>query len=209
MAQTGSSGLFKVGGLLMQGGVITMPINGAPTSGTSGTFAGLAAPGSRVIDYATGTNYVNTGTTASPTWTESPAVLTASVTLTNAQMLALRAAPVTLVAAPGAGLRLEFLAATLNGDLTGAYTETADNMAIRYVDGSGVIVSQTIEATGFVDQTGGIHTNAQPKIDAIATDAQCVNVALVLHNTGDGEYGGGNAANSVKVTVTYRLVATL
>lgn len=132
----------------------------------------------------------------------------AEVSITNAEMLALRATPKTLVAAPGAGYMLEFVSAVLMFDRTAAYTETADNMAIRYVDGSGVIVSQAIEATGFVDAAGDAITNALPKIDALATAAQGENAALVLHNTGDGEYGGGNAANVVRVKIAYRRWST-
>ena len=134
----------------------------------------------------------------------------ATVTLTNAQVLNCRATPIQLVAAPGAGKRIHFLGATLNVDGTaGGYTETADNLAIKYVNGTGVAVSSTIEATGFIDVVGKAHTNAIPVIDTIATEAQSVNQLLCLHNTGDGEYGGGNVANSLKVTVAYRIIGTI
>lgn len=132
----------------------------------------------------------------------------AEVSLTNAEMLALRAAPKTLVAAPGAGLVNIFISATLFFDYTGAYTESADNLAVRYTDGSGTIVSQAIEATGFVDATADTMTTAMAKIDVIAAKTACENKALVLHNTGDGEFGGGNAANVVRVKVSYRVVAS-
>lgn len=135
-------------------------------------------------------------------------VMWAEVALTNAEMLALRATPKTLVAAPGAGYMLEFVAAQLFFDYTAAYTETADNMAIRYTDGSGSIVSQAIEATGFVDATADTMTNALPKIDNIIAKSAGENKALVLHNTGDGEYGGGNAANVVRVKIAYRRWST-
>lgn len=42
---------------------------GAPTSGTSGTFAGVAGPGSLLIDTTNTKLYINTNTQASPTWT--------------------------------------------------------------------------------------------------------------------------------------------
>ncbi len=41
---------------------------GAPTSGTSGTGANFAGPGSWYTNITTGDKYVNTGTKASPTW---------------------------------------------------------------------------------------------------------------------------------------------
>lgn len=180
----------------------------APTNGTSGTFAGYAGPGAMLFDTSTGTVYFNIGTLASPVWNVGTA-RSVSVTLTNAQILALRAAPVTLVAAPGAGFMHEFISAELILNATaGAYTETADNLAVRFVNGAGVIVSQAIEMTGFIDQAAQIRTNALAKIDTIATQAQADNQPLVLHNTGDGEFGGGNAANSLIVRVSYRTHAT-
>jgi hypothetical protein len=130
---------------------------------------------------------------------------TATVSITNAEMLALRATPKTLVAAPGAGYVIEFVSAELFFDYTAVYTESADNMAIRFTDGSGTIVSQAIEATGFLTATADTKTNALPKIDAISAKTACDNALLCLHNTGDGEYGGGNAANVVRVRVTYRV----
>jgi hypothetical protein len=42
--------------------------SGAPTSGTSGTGAGFAGPGSTYVNTATGFKYLNTNTKASPTW---------------------------------------------------------------------------------------------------------------------------------------------
>jgi hypothetical protein len=119
-------------------------------------------------------------------------------------MLALRATPKTLVAAPGVGFVNEFVGAILLFDYTAAYTETADNLAVKYENGAGVAVSQDIEASGFVDATADTQTNALPKIDAIAAATASANKALVLHNTGDGEYGGGNAANAIRVKVAYR-----
>lgn len=125
----------------------------------------------------------------------------ATVALTNANIKALRATPITLVAAQGANKVIELISATLKLVAgTNVLTETADNMAVKYTDGSGVAVSQAIEATGFIDQAANTVTNALPKIDAIAALSVSANQALVLHNTGDGEYAG-NAANDATMTV--------
>lgn len=134
----------------------------------------------------------------------------AEVSITNAQIKALRATPVTLVAAPGAGKVLEFVSAVLFHDYgTNALTETTDNMAVRFENGSGTIVSQAIESTGFIDQTADTMTNVLPKIDAIAAKTACENKALVLHNTGDGEFGGNAAADTVwRAKVVYRVHTT-
>jgi hypothetical protein len=129
------------------------------------------------------------------------------VRLTNANIKALRATPITMVAAPGTGKLLEFVSAQLKLNYaSNVLTESADNMAFRYHNGSGAAVSETIEATGFIDQAADTYTNAIAKKDAIVAVASAQNKALVLHNTGSGEYAG-NAGNdcTVDVLVTYRV----
>lgn len=128
----------------------------------------------------------------------------AEVAVSNSELKNLRATPKTLVAAPAAGKVLRFLGATLSkSTATNAITESTDNMAIKYTNGSGAAVSETIEATGFIDQTTAQVIQAVPVKDALLTSA----AALVLHNTGDGEYGG-NAANdcTLKVFVHYATI---
>lgn len=185
--------------------------SGAPTNGTSGTGAGKFGPGSKYTDTATGNSYTNVGTKASPTWQlSSGSVLrTAEVSITNAEMLALRAAPKELVAAPGAGKVIEFVSMVLLFDRTAAYTETADNMAVKYVDGSGTAISVAIESTGFVDAAADAVYFAMPLAGTVlGVKTLFENQKLVLHNTGDGEFGGGNAANVVRAKVTYRIWST-
>jgi len=183
---------------------------GAPTDGTSGTGVTRCGPGSLYINKTDGSVFVNAGTKDSPEWHQlgGDGSLYEEVSLTNAEVLALRAAPKTLVAAPGAGKVLEFLSATLLFDRTGAYTESADNLTIKYVDGSGAAASQAIETTGFVDAAADAITNALPKIDILGVKTLFENQALVLHNIGDGEFGGGNAANVLRVKVRYRIWPT-
>lgn len=213
-----TKGTGAVGRLLIGGKVLVFTGAGAPVDGTTG--AGKAGPGSIYVDHTPGALYINTGTKASPVWNNVGAVTSAeidesvvqsvTVTLTHDDLAALRATPFELVEAPGANKQNQFVAATLNGDFAaGAYTESSDNLAIRLGDGSGPKVSEDIESGGFVDQAAKILTNAVQKKDTILTEAQAENKALVLHNIGDGELGGGNAANTLKVTVLYRVVSTL
>ena len=131
----------------------------------------------------------------------------ASVVITNAQLKALRATPKQLVPAPGAGKVLEFVSAVLQLKAgANVLTETADNLGIKYNNGAGVQVSEDIETTGFLDQAADTITYAQTKLNPIVACANAANKALVLHNTGDGEYGG-DAANDAKlvVYVTYHV----
>jgi len=124
------------------------------------------------------------------------------VTLTNAQVLALRATPIALVAAPGSAKVVEFISAVIvASQAAGAWTESADNLGVRYTNGAGLQVSDTIETTGLF--TAAIKaTRARAAIDPIG---MLKDAALVLHNLGDGEFGGGNVANTMRVRVFYRI----
>lgn len=137
-------------------------------------------------------------------------IQTATVSLTNAEIKALRASPKTLVPAPGAGYLLEFICATLLLDYgSNGLTESADNLGVRYGDGSGTQISETIEATGFIDATADTMTTARVKQDGIVAKSACENKALVLHNLGDGEFGGNAGADTVmRVKIAYRVWPT-
>lgn len=127
----------------------------------------------------------------------------AEVAITPAQMLAARATPITLVAAPGAGYVLEFVSAIFIYDYAAAFTESADNAAIRYTNGSGTAVSLTLETTNLLDATADKISVLSPVgTDPLLTE----NAALVFHNTGDGEWGG--TGSPCRIKVAYRVHAT-
>ena len=103
----------------------------------------------------------------------------AVVEITSAEILALFTTPKALVAAPGAGKVLEFIALLLALDFnTTAYTiGTATNLQVKYTDGAGVAVSTTRAATGFLDAIA----DALSSLDKLeATIAPVVNAPLVL-----------------------------
>ena len=156
----------------------------------------------------TGTFKVLAASSTTVTLGESVGSVSAAVTVTSAELLALRATPKTLVTAPGAGrmLLLESVALQLDYNTT-QYTETADNMAVKYTNGAGVAVSTALEATGFIDQAADTTTRGLAVLDAIVANAAAANQALVLHNTGDGEYAAGDSP--LVVNVFYRVVASV
>lgn len=130
-----------------------------------------------------------------------PLVRFVEVSLTSPQILALRATPITLVAAPGSGKKIQFLGADFYLDATAtAYVESAANLGIKYTNGSGVQVCETIEATGFIDQTADTATSARPQLDPIVAKSGCENQLLCLHNLGAGEYTTGTGTLRVKVS---------
>jgi|GEM_PF-4910379 hypothetical protein len=130
---------------------------------------------------------------------------TTKTTITDAQIKALAATQITLVAAPGAGKLLEFLGATLILTAgTSVLTESSDNLAIKYANAAGVAVSDTIETTGFIDQAVDTITRAVPVKDAIVASSAAVNKALVLDNIGDEIAGCGEADSVLTVYTTVR-----
>lgn len=137
---------------------------------------------------------------------ETDTIQYAEVTITAAEMKDLTSNPKELVAAPGAGNVIQFLGAQLVLDYnSAAYTEAGDNMAIKFENASGTIASETIESTGFVDQTADTLTNAIPKKDVIVAASGSVNKALVLDNTGS-DFAAGDSP--VRVQTVYRVMST-
>ena len=129
-------------------------------------------------------------------------IRTAQLSLTPAQVKALRATPQALVAAPGEGYALQLLGGTIIYDYTAVFTETADNLVVRYTNGSGAAASAVIETTGFLDQTADQIRPIVPVNDA----AIAGNAPLILHNNGDGEFGG--TGSPLRVVVEYLVVRT-
>ncbi len=130
-----------------------------------------------------------------------PDILVSDTQIANADVLTLRATQVELIAAPGAGLALiVHRVYIVVDDTAGAYTETTDDLAVEYADG--VNITNTIDATPLVG--GGVQRTTIP---ALATQVvPDVNAAVQMDQTGGGEWGGGNAANTMSVRVWYSVV---
>lgn len=127
---------------------------------------------------------------------------TISVPLTIAQVKALRATPAVLVPAPGPGKALQLISGAIIYDFAAVYTESTDNLVARYTNGSGAAASQVIETTGFIDATTDEIRPILPVNDADMVP----NAALVLHNNGDGEFGG--TGSPMRVVLQYAVITT-
>lgn len=135
-----------------------------------------------------------------------------NVTITTAQVLALNATPITLVAAPGAGLALIFEGAVITKAAGTAYGAIAagDDLAVKYTDGSGEDVG-VCEMTGFADQTTAQVRYIRPQAGALAAGTvsditPVANVPLVAHML-TGEITTGTS--DFKLRVFYRVVPTV
>lgn len=132
---------------------------------------------------------------------------TVAVTLTNAQVLALNSTPVTIVAAPGAGKFVDVIGVTVAFHYVGAYTggtnlklfwgsRQAGNAASSVITVSGLLVSVSADT---IVRVGGTPDGTNPPTTSLA---------LVLEMMGNSAFGGGNASNTVTITVEYRIVTT-
>ena len=137
---------------------------------------------------------------------EATGVVSKVVTLTNAQVLALATTPVTLVAAPGVGKYIDVITVSLVFDYTGAYSSVGDVRCYWGSRLSGSACSATITASGFFDasadkaiRVSGVPDNTNPPV---------TNTAVVLQKVTSTEMAGGDAANTVRVVIHYRIVAT-
>ena len=153
--------------------------------------------------------------------------------LTNAEVLALPTTAKQLLAAPGAGFWYRILAITYVGECTaGAYTNidaTYADIRLDYSGGrtyiAGYVVDDSTATPVVTDLTGLLGTAGQQMVpsqmyleDTLAgatggyvhfngatAVADIENRALMLagENNGSGNWTGGNAANSLTVTVYY------
>lgn len=126
--------------------------------------------------------------------------------ITNAQAKALRATPLTIVPAAGAGFTIVPLSATikLNYGGTNAFTAAInDNFGLKWKDGTTASI-MTGGVQGFVQATA---TSVSRFVEAVAagstinvTSANSSNQPLVIHNITASEIAG-NAGNDNTFTV--------
>lgn len=151
----------------------------------------------------TGALKATSGITAGTATTS--AQFTDVVTVTAAQVKALKTSAKELVAAPGANKLIEFVSAAFLLDYgSEVFTESEDNLVIEYSDGADV--SDAIDSTGTLTAEADTAWIVYAKNTGAVAASASINKSLVLKNTGDGEIGGNASEDSVlKIRVTYRV----
>jgi hypothetical protein len=79
-------------------------------------------------------------------------VIEKEVEISSAEILALYTTPKTLVAAPGAGKVLQFMGAVGFLDFNSAAYTTRGIVTVKYTDGSGTAVSDSVAAAALIQQ---------------------------------------------------------
>jgi hypothetical protein len=130
--------------------------------------------------------------------------------LTTSEVNNLRATPIALLPAPGAGFITEFISAIVMYNRTGAsFTVGGDeNILIRYA--SSTEVSQIIDesAQNFLDSGADAIRFLDKATVAVTTTMESNdNVGLEVVNTGASEYAGGGTS-TVTIVTNYRVHAT-
>lgn len=159
---------FEAGLEIGRHGVWLYEGTGAPVNGTSGTGAGEGGPGSKYFDYTNGGWWINVGSMASPTW--SP-ITPIAFAVTSANILAMNATPVNLIAAPPAGFAL----------IVDSVLMTLTRTATAYANGG---VTNLVYTGGAVSP----HSGSLPA--AVMTGG----AGVVLNS-----FGGPSAANGIVV----------
>lgn len=128
----------------------------------------------------------------------------ADVLIPASEIKTLKATPVELVSAPGAGFAI--IPTGVNVSLaagTEVLSESADNLVVK-CDSTELI---EVETTGFIDQATD-QNRYQERAEAVTVPV--ANKALIITNKGDGEFGG-NASDDAElnVRVYYKVVPVL
>ncbi len=130
-----------------------------------------------------------------------------SVTLTAAQVNALRVTPIELVPAQGVNTLIEFVSAVISYNYTTtAFTVAADEDFVIQYDAS-TDVSASIESAGFIDQINDEMRWVLPTWTALTDLLSLVNKKLEIFNTGAGETADGGTSTII-INITYRVHAT-
>ena len=171
--------------------------------------------------------------------------------LTNAQLLALRAVPISLIASPGANTSIVVhKVCMVMSAAGGAYTESDDNLAIEFAGGTDIVNVDMTDAfddaavtarcyipsgeqlmtvlaaantacsttcggllcmAGMDDAAGYVACGSAAADSCLcgyyATPTAATAVQAI--NTGSGEWGGGNAANTLSIRIWYSHVPTI
>lgn len=128
-----------------------------------------------------------------------------TITISNAELLALFTTPKTLIAAPGAGSYISLLSLDIYYDYaTAPFANTGNNLQIRYQNAAGQQIGGNMMANGFLNQTADkVYQQSVLGLLYQVTATNIINQPIVLtYTTSNLTMGGGK----LKVFVRYFIV---
>ena len=136
--------------------------------------------------------------------------LTKTVTLTRTNIQGMFAAPVILLAAPGAGLSIVVKRVTaVNNFNTTAFAD-GGAVVIQYgntVEGGGQTATTTNIPAAFVISGASAIVSIAGEVTTTAVTTATTNTAIYASNA-TGAFTGGNAASTIVLTIEYTIVTT-
>lgn len=131
-------------------------------------------------------------------------VCTAKLTVTAAQLKALKATPKTVIAAPGTGLAIVVLDVSYHYEfLTSAFTLNAGTLRLYYGPVANAAPLHADVAAGLIDQAANRNNIGVPAIaTGNLTDANTTNQPILIANDGAAEYTVGLGSLNVFVRFT-------
>ena len=133
-------------------------------------------------------------------------ILSRTVDLLNADILALNLTPYVVIPAPGAGFVTSVVNVQYYFNYTGAYSSGPTAIRLFYTSRSaGAAASGSVATSGFLTASADGLRNST----GIPDDTNPIaNAAVSLQGTTATAFTGGNAANTLRVVVWYRIVPT-
>ena len=168
------------------------------TGGTPPTTASTFAVGCILTDLSSGLEYVNSGTSAAPVWDAK--VLSKTVSLTAANLIAMYAAPVEVVAAvPGKAIvvdSVDFVITRTSTAFTGGGV-----VAVQYdatANGAGTATHATIAATVVTGAAGTTYTARIPVVLSDVASASIAGIGLYISNA-TAAFAAGTGTATLKI----------
>jgi hypothetical protein len=196
---------------------------GAPTNGTSGTYAGQAGKGSVLLDYSNGVLYINSGTLASPIWTQTSAastgtgpasagtILTATGSISPANIIGTGAGQlghangvVLVPAAPALAINQLVSVVAAMDFATAAYT-LGGNVSVN-ISGGGAALTGVVTQTVFIQAAADIVVEFVPLAATKNVYTTANGLALV---SSAAPTNPGTAAGVINWVAAYRTISAI